>query len=79
MNMVHSASDNCIRCVRSTVAEMESVTNRQKFHILGKCPPRTCVVLSAAHAVGMDLTRLENHCLISSDVLGLLLYCTAIG
>ena len=72
MDMVSSATDYCVRCIRCPTVETESVANWQQFHVLGEYMPAAGIVLSAATAVGMNLTCIENHGRISGDVLRLL-------
>ena len=79
MDMVYTASDYCVRPFRRSIVETESVGDWQEFHVLDEHAPATGIILDAAAAVGMDLTRLEDYCWISGYVLGLLLTGKGIG
>jgi hypothetical protein len=72
MDMVYSAADYRVWRVWCSIVETESVANWQQFHVLGEYMPAAGIVLSAATAVGMNLTCIENHGRISGDVLRLL-------
>jgi len=79
MDMVYSFSDDCVRAFRRSVVETEGIAGRQKFRVLDEDAPASGIVISAAAAVGMDLTRFEDHCWISGYVLGPLLTGEGIG
>jgi len=77
--MVYSASNYCVRPVWRSIVETESVGDGQKFDILNEHAPATGIIMSAATAIGMNLTRFEHHCWINCYVLRLFLAGKAVG
>ena len=51
MDMVYSANDYCVRTVRRSIVETESIPNWQEFHILGEYAPATSIIIGAGIAV----------------------------
>ena len=72
MDMVYSAADYRVWCVLCPIVKTESVGERQKFHVLGECPPAPNIIICAATAIGIKLTCLEYHCGVRANVLRLL-------
>ena len=72
MDVVHSTTNYCVRRVWCCIVETESVGERQKFHVLGECPPAPNIIICAATAIGIKLTCLEYHCGVRANVLRLL-------
>lgn len=79
MDMVYSAGDYCVWRVRRSIVETESVGDWQELHVLDEHAPTTGIIISAATAVGMNLTRLDHHCGISAYILRLILAGKSIG
>jgi hypothetical protein len=79
MDMVDGAADDRVGCVLCPVVETQGVGQWQEFHVLGEYAPAAGIIIDAAIAVRMNLTRIEYHGRITGDVLRLLLPGKAIG